>query len=461
MVAKNDNTQRKFAHTQPLNLRGLLHFVIPSLLGLLLFVIPVPWNGEVTVPIAFLTNAITQGLAPWLPGAVTIIIVLAWLGTAYTRWLRPAKLLHLPLWNALFNISPFWFAARTLGMIFAILAFFRIGPEWIWSEDTGGMLLSGLIPGLFVVFLLAGLLLPLLVDFGLLEFFGTLMTRIMRPIFTLPGRSSINCMASWLGDGTIGVMMTSKQYESGYYTKREAAVIGTTFTAVSITFSFIVLSNVRLGHMFLPFYATVTFAGMAAAVIMPRIPPLSRKPDTYSPDATPAEEEVIPAAWSPWRWGLRQAVGKARQHGGAGSFLRDGCNNIIDLWIGVIPVVMAIGTLAVAIAKFTPIFKWFGWPFIPLLQLLGIPEAEAASQTILVGFADMFLPTVLASDITSDMTRFVIAALSVTQLIYMSEVGGLLLGSKLPVSFKDLVVIFLLRTLLTLPIIAFIAHLLF
>ncbi|UWS62863.1 hypothetical protein N2384_07815 [Bacillus paralicheniformis] len=103
MVAKNDNTQRKFAHIQQLNLRGLLHFVIPSLLGLLLFVIPVPWNGEVTVPIAFLTNAITQGLAPWLPGAVTIIIVLAWLGTAYTRWLRPAKLLHLPLWNALFN----------------------------------------------------------------------------------------------------------------------------------------------------------------------------------------------------------------------------------------------------------------------------------------------------------------------------------------------------------------------
>jgi len=59
------------------------------------------------------------------------------------------------------------------------------------------------------------------------------------------------------------------------------------------------------------------------------------------------------------------------------------------------------------------------------------------------------------------MTRFIIAALSVTQLIYMSEVGGLLLGSKVPVSFKDLVAIFLLRTLITLPIIIFIAHILF
>lgn len=461
MTVKNDNMQQNSPYTQRLPLKGLLHFAIPSILGLLLFVIPVPWDGEVTVPIAFLAKVIGQWLAPWLPLAATIIIVLAWLGTAYTRWLKPEKLLHQPLWKALFAISPFWFAARTLGMIFAIITYFQIGPEWIWSEHTGGMLLSSLIPGLFVVFMLAGLLLPLLVDFGLLEFFGTLMTKIMRPIFTLPGRSSINCMASWLGDGTIGVMMTSKQYENGYYTKREAAVIGTTFTAVSITFSFIVLSNVNLAHMFLPFYATVTLAGMIAAFIMPRIPPLSRKPDTYAPGAVPAQEEVIPAAWSPWKWGLRQAVSKARQHGGASSFIREGLKNIIDLWIGVIPVVMAIGTIAVALAEYTPLFKWLGWPFIPLLQLLGLPEAEAASQTILVGFADMFLPTVLGSSIASEMTRFVIAALSVTQLIYMSEVGGLLLGSKLPVSMKDLIIIFLLRTLITLPIIALAAHLLF
>ena len=44
------------------------------------------------------------------------------------------------------------------------------------------------------------------------------------------------------------------------------------------------------------------------------------------------------------------------------------------------------------------------------------------------------------------MTRFIIACVSVTQLIYMSEVGGLLLGSKIPVSLKDLIIIFIQRT---------------
>ena len=59
------------------------------------------------------------------------------------------------------------------------------------------------------------------------------------------------------------------------------------------------------------------------------------------------------------------------------------------------------------------------------------------------------------------MTRFVIGSLSVTQLIYMSEVGALLLGSKLPLNMKDLIIIFILRTLITLPIIALIAHIIY
>lgn len=67
----------------------------------------------------------------------------------------------------------------------------------------------------------------------------------------------------------------------------------------------------------------------------------------------------------------------------------------------------------------------------------------------------------MITDVTSEMTRFIIAALSVTQLVYLSEVGGVLLASKVPVNFWRLVIIFLLRTLITLPIIILIAHMLF
>jgi nucleoside recognition membrane protein YjiH len=77
------------------------------------------------------------------------------------------------------------------------------------------------------------------------------------------------------------------------------------------------------------------------------------------------------------------------------------------------------------------------------------------------GFADMFLPAVIGSGIESELTRFIVAALSLTQLIYMSEVGILLLRSKIPLNLLDLVVIFIQRTLITLPIITLMAHFLF
>ena len=73
----------------------------------------------------------------------------------------------------------------------------------------------------------------------------------------------------------------------------------------------------------------------------------------------------------------------------------------------------------------------------------------------------MFLPSVIGAKIGCSMTRFIIAAVSVTQLIYMSEVGGLLLGSKIPVSFGELFIIFIQRTLVTLPIIVLVAHMIF
>lgn len=99
--------------------------------------------------------------------------------------------------------------------------------------------------------------------------------------------------------------------------------------------------------------------------------------------------------------------------------------------------------------------------YYSILALLQIPEAGEAAQTMIVGFADMLLPSILGAGIESEMTRFFIATVSVTQLIYMSEVGGLILGTKLPLKLWDLFVIFLIRTIISIPIITAIAHLLF
>ena len=73
----------------------------------------------------------------------------------------------------------------------------------------------------------------------------------------------------------------------------------------------------------------------------------------------------------------------------------------------------------------------------------------------------MLTPAVLIAECTSEMARFIVAVVSVTQVLYLSEVGGLILGSKLPLNIWELFVIFLERTIISLLIVCPIAHLLF
>ncbi|MDH2433277.1 YjiH family protein [Pokkaliibacter sp. MBI-7] len=455
LTAQNQGLQRSLS-------RNALVFLLPSLVGILLFMVPVNYQGSITISVAVLAKSLLAALKEVMPELLTTVIVASASGTLLTKVLRPQWLQRYTFIYGLLSPNWIWTLIRLCGAVIALMLYSGHGPQAVLSGNTGQLVFGDLMPVLFSVFIFAGLLLPLLLDFGLLELVGTLMTRVMRPVFQLPGRSAVDCFASWLGDGSVGILLTSKQYEGRFYTEREAAVIGTTFSAVSITFALVVLAQVKLEHLFLPFYGTVCLAGIVAAIVVPRLPPLCWKRDHYI-DGSPrnVEEEAIPQGHSVWRVGYRRALARADRIDNFRLPLRDGMHNAIDMLFGVLPVVMVVGTLALMVAEYTPVFEYLGKPFVPLLELLGVPEAVAASKTVMVGFADMFIPAILISAVDNEMTRFVIAAMSVTQLIYLSEVGALLLGSRIPVNLWELFVIFILRTLVTLPVIAGVAHLLF
>ncbi|GAL09685.1 predicted arginine uptake transporter [Vibrio astriarenae] len=218
-------------------------FLIPSLIGLFLFMAPVSFNGDLTIPVAILAKSLQGAMEGIIVPLVTAIIAFMAIASLLYRVVKPAFIARNEFLNDLLSPSPLWLAVRVIGGLAVVMTYFQFGPEAIWEENTGGLVLEGLLPTLFSVFIFAGLLLPLLLNFGLLELFGTMLSKIMRPIFNLPGRSAIDCIASWLGDGSVGILMTSKQYEQKFYTQREAAIVGTTFSAVSITFSLVVIAR--------------------------------------------------------------------------------------------------------------------------------------------------------------------------------------------------------------------------
>ena len=448
---------------------SLAGFLLPSIIGIFLFMIPIQYNGSWTVVVKIIADLISQCIGDFLPILCVIIVtVSAILGLASLR--TPTFITSYPIIHSTFSTTAVWAIIRLVGAVFIWLTYLGIDAEdgnegilhMITCGDAGGFVLGDLLSILVVIFLLAGLLLPLLLDFGLLEFIGALLTKVMRPLFTIPGRAAVDCNTSWIGDGTLGVMLTANQYESGYYSKREAAIIATTFSAVSITFSIVVLAQVGLMEYFGAYYLLICLIGVACALLLPRIPPLSFKKDEYLVPGKAMGETLPEGYTSSIQYGLALARQRVGEHQGAAQFLESSFKNAAGMWFGVLPVVMCIGTLALVLANNTTIFEVLGMPFLPLLQFLDVPEAAEASKTMIVGFTDMFTPSILAaSTITSPMTRFIVAVISVTQLIYLSEVGGLILGSKIPVSLPELFLLFLERTFISLLIAAPFAHWIF
>lgn len=441
------------------SIQQILKFLIPSAVGVFLFMMPVPYNGSYNISIAIITSKLTALLADIMPAIVYIVITLSAFGYLIYKLAKPKFMVESPFFTKLFNITPLWGAIRICAAVMAIMIALNGGIGFIINANTGPFVVSEFLKSFITTIFFAGMLMTLLLDYGFMEFIGAFAAKVFRKMFTLPGRSAIDCITSWLGDAVVAVLITSDQYDKGYYSAREASTITTTFSAVSISFTLVILSQLRLDNMFFPFFYTTLAAGLICAVIMPRIPPLSLKKDTYTHEGVAVEEQKSDNS-NTLQYALKLAVNRAdNANYSPKAFLKNGLNVLISCGINTMPIVLFVGTLTLAINEYTPLFSWLGYPFLPLLNILGVPEAQSASACLLCGFGDNFVPSVIAaSSITNDMTRFIVGSVSISQLIYMSQVGALILGSNIPVKFIELFLIFIERTIICVIVVSLIAR---
>jgi len=214
-----------------------------------------------------------------------------------------------------------------------------------------------------------------------------------------------------------------------------------------------VIEFIGLREHFFSVYATVVGIGLCCAIVLPRLPPL--RGIRPLPDDQPAPKSpalVSQDGKSLFATALQAARLKAGTGPDAKQYLATSVQHVLDIWMGLVPLVVLIGTLGLAVAEFTTIMTSVSAPLVPVLTWFGLPDAAAAAPTFVVGFLDMFLPAAIGQGVDSELTRFVIAAVSLTQLIYLSEVGSLLLRSALKINILTLLMIFVLRTLLGFPI---------
>ena len=456
-----------------------LKFAIMAVIGVFLFMVPLPvGDGTFNIPLGFAIN--------WLGGHLNsvpfgdfgllfllaaIVITVSFLGSVLAYTVKPGFIMNNEKLKKLFECGIVYFISKAIGFVLVWMVFLNstLGLSeitafaYILDPWDGAGLMMDLISssgGLMAIFIILGIAIPLLTDFGLMEFLGIIIRKAIKFLFTLPGRSSIDLLGSWFSSSAASVIITRNQHEKGYYTGREAAAICVNFTLVSLPFTFVVASFIGLTGHFALFYLTVTATTLILAVIFPRIWPLRGIKDEYLPEVGKQIDEEVPQDVSMFSWAIKLASKRASQTGPL-DVVKSGGSNWLSIFMDLIPVILAWGTIALVINNVTPIFEWISLPFGYYMQLLQVPYALEYAPATVVGFVDMFIPAVLLGDTAPFATRFIIGALSIVQIIYLAETGILILKSRIPLHIGHLAVLFVMRTILALPIIVLFHWLLF
>lgn len=341
-----------------------------------------------------------------------------------------------------------------------------IFPEILVGSHTAGSVVPVAISVAWII-PVSGVFMPFLLNYGVVDFIGSLMEPLMRPVFKVPGRSAVNAIASFVSSSSVGGLITSKLMRNGIYTKREAAVIATGFSAVSVGFAYMVIDTAGLESKFIPVYFSAMIITLIVSFFMCRIPPLSKKSDTYLDGREQTIDDIRREAKPEngvLKTGLDRAIKKAYV---APNLFKEILSALSDGYYvlpKVVSLLTGVGTLAMIIANYTPVFDYMGLLFEPLLNILQVPDTAIIAPSFPVGIAEMFLPVLLISDqveVLSEASRYMVVVVSMVQIIFFSETVVVMLSTKIPISLKELIICFFQRTIIAIPITAVFMHLMF
>lgn len=416
------------ALTAPARSGAGIKLLLTSVLGIAIFFVPFELAGRSTI----LVDHLAGFLMAQRPLALGLILLLIAYGAISPlldgRWrARPIDRL----------LSLF----KLLGLGLAIMYVADWGPAWLMTPDRLPFLFDKLAMSVGLIVPIGAMALTFLLGFGLLELIGVLMQPVMRPLWRTPGHSAIDAVASFVGSYSVGLLITNRVFLAGKYTVREAVIIATGFSTVSAAFMIIVAKTLNLmEHWNFYFWSTLVITFVITAILA-RVPPISNMAHHGETD------EPLPAGKNRWQAALASGLTQSSMAQPVLRQLQDNLKDGLLMAAAVVPTILSVGLLGLLLAQHTQLFDLLGWLLWPLTWLLELGEPLETARALSAGLAEMFLPAMLLKD-ADLLVRYATAVVSVSSVLFFSASIPCILATQIPVRVSQLVVIWLLRTLL-------------
>lgn len=418
--------------------RNTFRFIFYSLIGIVMFFVPLNIGGKSTIPLDHLVTLVQKipFFAPvWGIALCAIGVLFPFVTGSWKK--SKAKAVF-----AFINI---------LAVPFAIMTVFKIGPAGLLASDMLPFIYGKIVVPVTTIVPIGSVFLAFIVSYGLMEFVGVFMRSIMRPVWKTPGRSAIDAVASFVGSYSIALLITNRVYTQGKYTTKEACIIATGFSTVSATFMIIVAKTLGfMEHWNFYFWTTAAITFIVTAITA-RLFPLRKKPENYYNNMAGEPEEKING--NRFVVAYDQAMATCETAPGIFENIKLNLLDGLKLAVGLAPSLMAIGSLGLMIAKYTPIFNIVGYIFDPFTWLIQLPDSLLCSKALATSIAEMFLPAPLVAE-ASLGTKYIVAVSCVSEILFFSASIPCIMSTEIPLKMTDYLIIWFERVALSIVVAA-------
>lgn len=417
--------------------KGVIKFFLCTTIGIVLFAVNLPGIGRPAFS-AFATLC-EDALAPIYPWILMAFLVISLTFTVMGLFRHPL-IRNTPRLKRTFYRKKM--QAVTLSVALAVVFCYQFLPVPFLNDQSSALI--DMCGDMFIFLLLAKMTLPLISDFGLSEFLEVYLRPIMKPLLKVPGCAVIHMMTSSFVSVAASTVMAGEEYQKGVYNRKEAVAALTCLTIPTMFVTMLICSVVGLENEWFHLYVYILATCLLAGIIVVRLYPIRKIPETYAVEPPAPEKEE---KGGKWKLSLRQASERAlrMQYHPADHFL-----TIVLSMISFIPYILAWGTVLKLILAYTDIVNILTYPYGLYLQLFGVAQGTEVAPVLVLNFLDVVMPTVVLSEVADPSVVLRMLCLTLSEMVYIAPLL-LTLASKGLSSLKEQMEIWLVRVIVLVP----------
>lgn len=261
---ENCKNSSKFHQYSKKEIRSILKAIILSLLGIIIFFVPIKINNQLDTAIFHISYYLENKLSFLIEIYLIVFVSLISIKNIIEK--EKSTFYKLNIMIRIFSI------VMLVSFMYEKVDLFIIDDKFIF-------VLRDIITNIVILLPVCAFFLPLLLEYGLIELVEAYTHKFMKKCFNVSGKVVLNILIYLFVDNLCGLFVTYKLYKDGKLKQKEACITILNFSVLSISLTSDLCSKINLKTI--NFIILEVFILIICNFIICRIYPLNKKKQSY------------------------------------------------------------------------------------------------------------------------------------------------------------------------------------